>query len=90
MDKISGIVLPQPDEQSFPPITEPTVTACVQVKVLPLIVELNGAFTGSPLQMTSFEAEPAGNGFTVTFCVAVAVLPLPSVTVHTTAVVPTE
>ena len=72
------------------PTTDPTVTADVHVNVLPAIVEFNGRLLGSPLQITMLDAEPTGNAFTVTVCAAVAVFPLPSVTVQVTVVLPKE
>jgi hypothetical protein len=84
----SAMVVPQLEEQLPLPITPPTITAEVHVKLLPDMFEFKGTLLGSPLHITMLAAEPTGPALTVTVCVAVAVLPLLSVTVHVTVVVP--
>ncbi len=75
------------DEQSFPPITDPTVTTCVQLKVVPTTVEFKGTLEDVPLHITTLDAEPTGLSLIVTLKEQVEV-PHELVAVQVTTVVP--
>ena len=67
--------MPHEEEQLLNSVIVPPVgvvmMAAVQVNVVPLTVELNATLVAVALQIVCGDAEPTGNGFTVT-----AALPL--------------